>query len=380
MEKEKILVAVILLLFFLNVYQYISYSNLKQLHIKYVNQINQEINNLKLEKERLTKELSLLTEKNDKLKNEFSNLQNNYSILREEYAALNESYVNITGNYTSLQNKYNTLKEEAEKLIAQLDEYAAKINESMSWFSSNSNIDYMKDRLKTSLANDLRSECYSISSDECRIKTSCFLLVNSEFYGLRYISDTSLYGKEDKLASLDEFLSNKGGDCEDYSLFYKAEVNNILNKCSGKKVVIESYIITNNGEKYYVNNRQTWYIEDAEGRELKNGNKYPYVVCYLTEPSLGHCVVAFSRYKINDSTQISLLYGAELVEPQDGSYVGEIGKEIRLPTLPDRINELMIVISDDDLYSFDENGWKGYKDFDSQIEKMKNELNLYLTK
>lgn len=370
MEKEKALIIVALILLILNVYQYISYTNLKELYINYKEKAEADIEKLVLEKKNLTYELQNSIYENQKLSEKNKNLENLYS-------QLNETYTKTVENYTFLNKEYQNLKDEAKTLLTKLDEYEEKINESMGWFSLNSNIENMNNSLKKSIQDDIKSECYRIVFDECRIKTACFYLVNDEFYGLRYLTDVSLYKKNDKLASLEEFLSNKGGDCEDYSLFYKAQINYVLGKCKDKRIVLESYFPSENGARYFVNFRETWFIRDVEVKELEQGNTYPYVVCYLTEPSLGHCVVAFSRYKINSSDQIYLLDGAELIEPQDGSYLGEIGKEIRLPVNPNQINELMIVINNNDLYSFDENGWTGYQDFKTRINEMRNELLLY---
>ncbi|MCX8202565.1 MAG: hypothetical protein N3G74_02045 [Candidatus Micrarchaeota archaeon] len=378
MEREKLMIIGIIVLFVLNVYQYLNYNSLKQLHINYVEKTDADIAKLNSEKQELNRELQQLFAKYENKTAENKILEQKYLSLEWNYTKLNESYNLMIENYTLLSKEYQNLKEEATTLLISLDKYAARINESMSWFSKNSNIDNIDSSLKTSLEDDLKTECYKINFDECTIKTACLLLVNDEFYGLKYISDTSLYGKTDKLSSLNEFLSNRGGDCEDYSLFYKAEINHILDKCRGKKIIIESYIPIDNGKRYFINKRDTWYIRDAEAKPLKDGNIYPYVVCYLTEPYLGHCVVAFSKHKINESSQINLLEGAELVEPQDGSYLGEIGRTVRLPIKPDQLNELMIVISDNDLYSYDEDGWTGYQDFFSKIKAMKTELQTYL--
>ncbi|MEM3654712.1 MAG: hypothetical protein QXO60_02160 [Candidatus Micrarchaeia archaeon] len=371
MEKEKILAVAVFLLILLNIYQFNRYNSLRELHLNYVENATSNIEKLNSEKQELITSLQSALEKNENLKRKLNEAEANYSQLQNEYQML-------TQNYTLLGSRYEQLKDEANALLAKLDEYSQKINESMSWFSQNSNIEKMNNNLKTSLVSDLKTECYKIILDECRIKTACFYLVNDEFYGLRYISDTSLYNREDKLSSLDEFIANKGGDCEDYSLFFKAEMNNVLSKCSNKKIIIESYMPIENGNRYFINNRDTWFIRDVEAKELKPGNIYPYVVCYLTEPLLGHCVVAFSQYKINNSSQINLLNGAELIEPQDGSYMGEIGKEIKLPVFKNGINELMIVISDNDMYSFENGEWIGYADFILSIDNMKKELQEYL--
>ncbi|MCS7109258.1 MAG: hypothetical protein NZ903_00480, partial [Candidatus Micrarchaeota archaeon] len=203
MEREKLMIIGIIVLFVLNVYQYLNYNSLKQLHINYVEKTDADIAKLNSEKQELKRELQQLFAKYENKTAENKILEQKYLSLEWNYTKLNESYNLMIENYTLLSKEYQNLKEEATT-----DRYAARINESMSWFSKNSNIDNIDSSLKTSLEDDLKTECYKINFDECTIKTACLLLVNDEFYGLKYISDTSLYGKTDKLSSLNEFLSN----------------------------------------------------------------------------------------------------------------------------------------------------------------------------
>lgn len=371
MEKEKALMIVAFILLILNIYQYTNYLKLNEIYLNYKDKAEADIEKLTLEKNSLESELQNSLYQNQKLLEKNKNLEALYS-------QLNETYTKTVENYTLLNREYQSLKDEAKTLLTKLDEYEEKINESMSWFSLNSNIENMNGTIKTEIIDDLRKECYKIDMYDCKIKTACLYLVNDEFHHLQYLKDEDLYNRTDKLSSLDEFIAKDGGDCEDYSLFFKAEINHILNRCKGLNIMIESYTPSENGGRYFINNMNDWFIRDMGAKELKPNNIYPYIVCYLTEPYLGHCVVAFSKYEINDSSQIYLLEGADLVEPQDGSYVGEIGNEIKLPILTNGINELMIVISNDDLYNFEDGKWTGYKDFLFQIRKMRTELQDYL--
>jgi predicted nuclease with TOPRIM domain len=358
--------------------QYISYNSLKVLNEDIIKGKNAKIEQLTNEKNELEAEYAKLAIEFEKLKETNFELERNYNSLNISYSELNSSYSNLMNNYSNLSFSYSELKKETESLISKIDEYGKKIDESMKWFANNAELSNMANSEKTTLKSDLEYECLDIEYDNCKIKTACLPLVNDVFHGLRYLQDISTYGKTDKLASLDEFIQNKGGDCEDYSLFYKAELNSLFSECKGKKIEIEAFVESPGSEKYFVNNRNNWYLKDVRPITVINErNIYPSVVCYLTEPKLGHCVIALSQYPINKTQDISNLNGAELVEPQDGSYVGMIRNEFTMPTgYKLGINQIMIVITDNDLYSYDEeNGkWIGYSDFKNEINGMKQRI------
>jgi len=358
--------------------QHISYNSLKALNEDIIKGKNAKIEQLTNEKNELDAEYTKLAIEFEKLRETNFELERNYSSLNSSYSELNSSYSNLMKNYSNLSFSYSELKKETESLISKIDEYGKKIDESMEWFANNAELSKMTDSEKTTLKSDLEYECLDIEYDKCKIKTACLPLVNDVFHGLRYLQDISTYGKTDKLASLDEFINNKGGDCEDYSLFYKAELNSLFSECKGKNIEIEAFVESPGSEKYFVNNRDNWYLNDVKPITIINErNIYPSVVCYLNEPKLGHCVIALSEYPIDKTQDISNLNGAELVEPQDGSYVGTIGREFAMPSgYKLGMKQIMIIITNNDLYSYDEEKgkWIGYSDFKDEINGMKQRI------
>lgn len=358
--------------------QHINYNSLKEKSEYTIAKKNEQIENLKKEKNELEKEINIITGELNKTKEDYFKLIDEHTELYKMYNELNSTFYELMKNYSNLSFSYYELKKETENLMSSIDEYGRKIEESMEWFANNAELSKMTNSEKTTIQSDLKYECLNIENDKCVIKTACLPLVNDVFHGLRYLQDVTTYSKTDKLASLDEFINKKGGDCEDYSLFYKAELNYIFSECKGKMIEVEAFVESPGSTHYFVNNRNNWYLKDAAPIKIINEYYlYPYVVCYLTEPKIGHCVIALSKNNINKTQDIWNLNGAELVEPQDGSYVGRIGREFGMPSgYKLGIKQIMIVITNNDLYSYDEESgrWVGYSDFKQEIDKIKKRI------
>jgi hypothetical protein len=157
-------------------------------------------------------------------------------------------------------------------------------------------------------------------------------LVGSEEFGkfsFSYKLDEITSSKTDYLQSLTQFFENEGGDCEDFSLLFKAQINYLINYCDKEKIIIEAYTQTKNENEYFVNYNNSWFLSKAKAKELSLENIYPTIVCgnmydLRSEQINGHCVIAFSSKKINSVEDLTYLVGAQLVEPQSGEYLGTI--------------------------------------------------------
>ncbi|MFH1505598.1 MAG: hypothetical protein ABIE94_01260 [archaeon] len=320
----------------------------------------------------LEKTIVELEEKNQALNSSLSQLE-------EQHSGLTESYENLEVSYTNAEAK-------VEETLGKIDYYEEKLNESMEWYKSNSIVTgYMRGG---AVVGFLESNCLQVAGDYCYIKSGCFYLVNSEFLHVEYALDEELSGREDKLQSLDEFISNKGGDCEDYALFYKAEYNSLLENCEedgGKKVIIEAWQPSNEiKNRYWVTYKQTWYLDDVEKITLDyDGFLYPNIVCgnmydLNTHEVGGHCVVAFTTEKIDSADDLNLLDSAPLIESQDGSYMGKINGESSGIYMVDYLNApgksfISQVITDSDffLFSSQHREWLSYSIFYQELDYRK---------
>lgn len=318
-------------------------------------------------KENATEEINKLTEENKRILDALNERENEIDALKKEYENLSIEYVE--------------LNRDAEEMLKTIDEYKREIEASMEWFEMNSNIDMINDSFaREKLKGMLQSRCIEKNNDVCIINTGCIYLVNSEYFDAEYINDTSIYEEEDKLQSLDEFLMNGGGDCEDFSLFYRAEIGFLIEKCEGKEVVLDSWQPVEYEERFWLDAGHNWYLRYADGMFLK-GYEHPYVVCGMLYDSVneekgGHCMIAISKEEINGIEDVELLNGAVLIEPQDGRFVDYIENKTILVSDEEDFDApyyIYEVITENDLlfFSANENEWISFALFDERLDSIK---------
>jgi len=285
-----------------------------------------------------------------------------------------------------VSSEYEKEKAAVEETIAELLIFEEEVNNSIQWFKENASFntgekeDFMK--------RMLRENCYYTSQGSCRVKTGCIYFINWHYLDLRYGYDLN-----DKLQPVNQIIQSEKGDCEDYSLLFKAELNDLASTCNTDKIEVESYTYTppenaldNPNLKYFVDKQKLWFLEQAWPIKL-TGYHYPVVVCGLiydlqTGKAGGHCVIALTQEKITNSTQLQTeLDQAPMIEPQSGEYMGKINadSQIQLNQNGEKKSEgsnIYLVITDNDHYSFDSEKlkWKGYNDYLEDIETQKQEL------
>ncbi|MBN2095750.1 MAG: hypothetical protein JW727_06910 [Candidatus Aenigmarchaeota archaeon] len=313
------------------------------------------------------------------LKENLSVIQNDYSLLEEDFSALESNMSRLEEECAAIKAAYGNLKEETSGLIEEVQDYRQQIQDSMEWFSENALLGDSKK--ENDAKRKIDENCYEVKSSTCRIKLGCFYLVNSKKLHLSYISDVESSGEIDRLLSLQEFLANGGGDCEDYSLFYKAEYNYAVSRCEGKEVILEGWFVPEEGDlggTYWLNFQKGWFLEGVSQIDFQD-YIYPNIVCgNLYDPVLrsisGHCMIAFSSSPLESIGDLEELDGAYLIEPQDGSFFGNLNRENSGVYLLDE--ELWVdkrpkswistVITDKDFFLFDSKtlSWKSYSYFD----------------
>jgi hypothetical protein len=243
---------------------------------------------------------------------------------------------------------------ELENLSTELGGFQEQIEESMSWFTENSN-----------MANFSPSLRYQI--DKCtsntEINAPCIPIVMKEEKGWTYRLE-----EEDRLLSLEEIVNNRGGDCEDWSLYFKAAYNYLKGQDRPERYIISAVPGTGDFRIY-----SDHYYADAEGREAGTTNDYVYIICYDS-----HCVVAVSNQEIKNSTDVHKLEGAIAIEPQNGQYVFTVGNILapNVCTADDcSYSDIWLIITDDDIYDFHYNWrWVSYRDFYEGTVRYKNRV------
>lgn len=322
-----------------------------------------------------------------------NNLNKDISNINASFNQLKSEKQSLENNFEKLNEDYSILKDETNSLLIDINTYQEEIEESLEWYKTNSMLDDTTEQKR--VKRQIDDNCIEIKNNECRIKLGCFYLINSEKLDLEYKYDKTIYEKKDKLTSINDFLKNEGGDCEDYSLFFKAEYNYALNQCKDNNIILEGWKYPDSEDKetkYWLNFQKIWYLKDVAKIEIKE-NIYPNIICgNLYDPILedisGHCMVAFTKKEIKSINDLSELDGAYIIEPQDGSFQGNINRENSEVYLLDEniwydetvASWIYSIITDNDYFLFSESDlyWDSYSSFNSQLNKNKNELLLLL--
>lgn len=304
--------------------------------------------------------------------------------LNNEKSDLNKSFIKLSLDYSSLfvkanelESSYFNLKEEVDNTLIKIEDYEKQIQSSLEWFNNNSFLNTTDSKI----ISKLKSNCRKITSNGCQINLGCFNLVNSEFINYKYKDDLVTSNTVDKLQSIEEFIKNKGGDCEDFSLFFKSEYNSLTEYCSDKPLVLFAWVSEKNS-RFYANFNETWYLSNAQKKYLNKENIYPVVVCgAIFDPNVqvinGHCVVAFANKKIISFEDISALNSAELIEPQSGAYLGFVGDDSGVYLISQNSSSqsyINTLITNNDFFIYKNEEWVSYSKFGEELDDQKEKL------
>ena len=301
----------------------------------------------------------------------YKQLEDNFKLLKKNYEGLNTQTENLQNANMALKNKSSELllqmqdsQADIDKTIDKLNNFEQTVKDSISWFKKNSNIVGIGEYNST---GEQLKNCIKRGAS-CKIDTSCIYQVN-KFNGIHYTDDLAATGKDDFLKDLKLIFYQKGGDCEDFSVLFNAEYNYLTDEC-------------------LLNYTRKDIIPIVENKEIA-GN-YMYSVCGSFDPGKvvnnwgGHCLNAISKnYIINASNVYDVLKDAELVEPQNGRYMGQLGVTSYTNIFDTGVNptsgyRLDMVITPNDLYIFyaygDKITWRGYHDFLQDAESMRGKI------
>lgn len=340
------------------------YAVLNNQHTKLIEEHNQ-----------LIQDKQELEEQFNTLSNDFKNLTDNYNSKILENKAKDQEINSLTNNYNSVLENYQTLNDE-------VGVFKTRIEESMDWFKGNSSLNGLSNerRIKSSLR-----KCVNCEGDLCYIKTACIHVINQEELNLKYALDTQTSGKEDKLQTLEQFLLQKKGDCEDFSLFFAAELRYLIDYVNSldKIPIIEAIIESNTSRNYDIVDR--WYYPGGIEKKMISKNYiYPYVACgNIFDPNTqeigGHCLIMLSKEQIKESQDIENLNDIELIESQNGLYIGR-ARNYGIFQTSNSENQVSQIITNNDYYMHNsvlyrnntESHWYSYGYYYNKILELEN--------
>lgn len=298
------------------------------------------------------------------LENNFNALKKSYDIITKENQALKNLNAKLKEESISLSASIKDTKLEVEQAIEKLNDFETTVKSSINWFQENTNIENLSDYGK--IKNEL-GKCVKFRST-CDIDLKCIYDVNKR-NNIRYRYDEDTTGKNDFLKDLKLIYWQNGGDCEDFSLLYRAEFNFLLDKCLQNYTREQTYSIA---------------VDPKTDKPFKIDEDYMNIICGTFDPKevignvAGHCLNTLTKSPISSSFDIyKEISGSVMVEPQLGEFYGNLNSTGNLQIFdngypPNTLYYLYFVITDDDLYIFDPYSekveWKGYHNFleDSQ--------------
>ena len=273
------------------------------------------------------------------------------------------------------ETKVNLQEQQAKAASIATDLYAleSSVNASMAWFRENAALPGTNEKNLDTFKQRMYSDC--VDGGELNLACISYLMENTAF-SIHYRTDPESTGKADFLQSVQQTIDTGWGDCEDYSLIFKAELNTVKQQHTG---LVPIAFTGGNGTFRVYPKESTpekdigsfWYVQNAAKVRLGSlDSLYPYVICFRQTEQNGHCTVALSQNRIENTGQVQLLAGAQVFEPQSGQYLGTVGNEYTICSDDSclyRAHAIMLVISDSDLYKFDNGKWAGFADYGERI-------------
>lgn len=357
-------------------------SNLEYLNSKMTNELNEtkyeleiiikEKNDLELELNKTNNEIVKKNLQIIEMQNKIKDLEEKINFLSVELDKKNKELEIKNLQYSNATNTIKILKEE----VLNIEE---KINNYISWFRSNA-----------VLPKNERTNIFIRSAKEKCVKENYLILPCLSFL-IKYTLDFNYKADEnDKLYSIDEMLKRYYGDCEDYSLLFKAIIkefqkDNYKLKVLGNGNDLNIILQEKDGTTYFY--RNTSFLE------LDNLGIYNiYMVCYWeyieNDTKIGHCANLFTKNIISSSKDINnnFLKGSYIIEPQNGFCISEIANynkkcqsdspikfcENNEIDCQDKFNKIVILATDNDFFIFLDDKWITYSEYLNKIKEIEN--------
>ena len=308
------------------------------------------------------------------LRQGYSELYLDYNKTVEDVKELNESFSELESRHDKLLNDYSKLAGDYSRIndmvygtISRVSEFKQELRDKMQWYRNNSNTENTE---SADLLNyKMNKLCIRMSENLCEIKLVCLAYLAKISY--RY--DADFFGEVDFIQSIENTINKGYGDCEDVSLLFTAQYNYVYDRCIEKGYNNSQLkLITIGGGKgivYPTFNEEPdqSYFTNAEEIELDSGYVYAYPVCGGEVGAKdGHCVVAFMKNEIKNSSDIGPRFeDIILTEPQNyASFTS--------------LENIGIIILKDDILLYNNSGWISYSHYYNVLDKQEEKLNWFI--
>ncbi|NYZ73695.1 hypothetical protein H0O00_00980 [Candidatus Micrarchaeota archaeon] len=334
------------------------------------NQLRATENELNMVRAALNDRENEIALQKDEIANLTADLESKNDRIVELEAELNETQTELEEAQTTLQEAQQDIDAIRNETLA-MDE---AINQSIQWFTENSEL---PSTLKVDrFINKVEDGCEQGNT----LNLACISYLMGSELGMVYKNDPT----GDRLYSIEEIITRKGGDCEDFSLFFKA----LLNRFKGQDLELEAWERGIGSYTVYEDTAENmrWYYDNARGKALGNPEDlHPYAACYWNEifgtTWGGHCIIMLTAANITSSSDINdaNLADAVFFEPQDGKYKGRMDDEFNAcadgnETCGEDTYKIVFVITDSDLYEFSDGRWNYYADYGDRLDDILADL------
>ncbi|MEW6748087.1 MAG: hypothetical protein AB1295_00055 [Candidatus Micrarchaeota archaeon] len=322
---------------------------------------------------------ALLAQKNALITGQASNISALSADLEDKRDWIRSLEQELARTQSELEEAENALQEAEEDIAALKDEtleMESRIDESIAWFTGNAELP------STLKADRFISKVEDGCLDGQTLKLGCVSYLMDADLGFTYQFDPG----GDTLYSIEDIIERRGGDCEDYALFFKA----LLNRFDGME--LEAWEKGSGRYELYKDYKENviWYLDETDKKALDGKDLNPYAVCYYYgyygEVRIGHCIIMVTDKVIMSPEDITSqnLAGAQLFEPQTGEYFGRIGSEFGVcmdgqEGCEEGFGNLVFIITDDDLFEFSEGGWNYYGGYLERAQAIVDELDAIST-
>ena len=238
--------------------------------------------------------------------------------------------------YIHLQADYQQKVEEYAELMGQMEDFEADLQDKMYWYTENADFG---GQTKGFLS---RIETKCIDGNTLNMPCVTIVLENRSF---GYLSE----GK-DYIKSLDEFEKDKGGDCEDWSIFMKAIINELAEEEGINELALVKHGTSGYFEVYEDDGVTYYYSDEAVYVDVKNLS----VACFPVSGGYGHCAL------VSDDV---------LFEPQEGSYLSGVYWE-EGDYLIEKGGFIEVLIDNQDISIYEGETWISYAYFIEKIDEI----------
>ncbi|MCP4647962.1 MAG: hypothetical protein GY852_09575 [bacterium] len=275
-----------------------------------------------------------MEQKDSALESEIEGIAVDLNGTKGRVSEIEEDFDEFREEYVELQGQYEEKAAEYEALMGEIGDFELDLQEKMYWYTENADFG---GETKGFLS---RIDTKCIDDDVLNMPCVAYVLDERDY---KYRSE----GK-DYIKSLEEFENDNGGDCEDWSIFVKA----IINEISAEYEIDELRVVDFNRPGYfevYTDDDITYYYSYAD---INMKIEDLQVACFPVRGGYGHC---------------ALVSEDVIFEPQDGSYLARAywDEESYLIRNGGFVEVLM---DDEDIHVDTGDGWISYASFIEEIE------------